>query len=175
MRKSGTAEPHRVLFLCTHNSARSQIAEALLSRKGRGRFHVASAGTEPAAEIHPLALRALSRAGIQWETRRPKSVDEVLEGRSWDLVITVCEKARETCPQLPGYPVPAYWGIPDPADMEGDEEIRDAAFWDTLSMLGRRIDLLCALPDEKLRGLASRTGMSDMGAEESAAATERVR
>lgn len=158
------SEPIRVLFLCTHNSARSQIAEALLERKRGGRFEVASAGTEPATALHPLALRALKRAGIDWSDRTPKDVDSVL-GSEWDLVITVCDRARESCPRIPGQPVIADWGIPDPAEAEGTEGERESVFWESLTMLSRRIDLLCALPDEKLQRLALKGSMDALGAE----------
>ena len=154
--------PIRVLFLCTHNSARSQIAEALLSRKRQGRFEVASAGTEPGEAVHPLALDALARAGIDWSGARPKGLEAVLDGTVWDLVITVCDRAREACPRLPGRPVTVHWGMPDPAAEEGGEETRKAAFWDVLTFLGRRVDLLCALPDHKLRGMSLRLAMQQI-------------
>ena len=158
---SDTTSPLRVLFLCTHNSARSQIAEALLQRRGQGRFRPASAGSDPASGVHPLALRALWRTGIDWSGHSPKSFDAVLrDGQSWDLVITVCDKAREACPSLSGRPVAAHWGILDPTAVVGTDEVRDAAFWDALTFLSRRIDLLCALPDEKVRGLALRTSLA---------------
>jgi protein-tyrosine-phosphatase len=165
-------EPLRVLFLCTQNSARSQIAEALLRRKGAGRFHVTSAGTEPASAVHPLTMAVLLRAGIDWEGRRPRSIEAVMGGEAWDLVITVCDRARETCPRLPGQPVTAHWGIADPAAVSGSDAAADAAFWEALTFLSRRIDLLCALPDEKLRGLALESSISGLLAETDAA-TER--
>lgn len=157
-------EPVRVLFLCTHNAARSQMAEALLGRRGRGRFYVVSAGTEPAGVVHPLTLRVLLRAGIDWNGRRPKGLDVALNNQLWDLVITVCDQARESCPRLPGRPIRVHWSIPDPAQAQGDEEAREAAFWDALTMLGRRIDLLCALPHEKLRDFDLRATLREIGA-----------
>jgi arsenate reductase len=147
-------EPVRVLFLCTQNAARSQIAEALLSRRGRSRFVAASAGTEPAARIHPLTASTLRRAGIDWEQARPRSVGEVLDGPGWDMVITLCDRARETCPTLPAGTVTAHWSIPDPSVADSGEE-GTSAFWNVLTMISRRIDLLCALPDEKVRELSA--------------------
>jgi arsenate reductase (thioredoxin) len=145
----GTTRSLRVLFLCTANSARSQIAEALLTRKGKGRFVVASAGSEPAGEVNPLAVRVLREYGIDWSGKRPKGFD-VVQGDHWTLVITVCDRAKETCPTFPGHPVFAHWGIPDPADVIGPEEQRLRAFRETLQYLSRRIDLMLAIPLEKL-------------------------
>jgi arsenate reductase len=145
--------PYRVLFLCTGNSARSQIAEALLSRRGRGRFAAESAGSRPAAQVNPLAVEALREIGIGWSGRTPRGVDG-LETEHWDFVITVCDRAREACPIFPGQPVLAHWGMADPADVAGSEEHRLAAFRQAVILLGRRIDLFLALPVEKLEHLA---------------------
>lgn len=114
MLSEGLQYPVRVLFLCTGNSARSQIAEALLARKGGERFVVASAGTSPAAAIHPEALAALHARGIDWSAAKPKGLDHVVN-EPWDMVITLCDRAVESCPNLPNHPVTAHWGIPDPA------------------------------------------------------------
>jgi protein-tyrosine-phosphatase len=140
-------EALRVLFLCTGNSARSQIAEALLTRKAHGRFVVKSAGTEPAAAVNPGALEVLRDYGIEWDGH-PKHVDS-LRREKWDLVITVCDKAKESCPTMPGEPMFAHWGMPDPAAVE-DDEARRRAFRETIQFLSRRIDLLLALPIESL-------------------------
>lgn len=134
--------PVRVLFLCTGNSARSQIAEALLGRKGGDRFIVASAGAKPAAEVRAEAIAALAQIGIDWRDRKPKALDTIV-GRDWDLVITLCDRVRETCPRLPGRPVTAHWGVPDPASVEVHRKA--AAFLDTLNLLAWRIDLMLAL------------------------------
>ncbi|HET9293750.1 MAG TPA: arsenate reductase ArsC [Gemmatimonadales bacterium] len=144
--------PFRVLVLCTGNSARSQIAEALLNRKGRGRFLAESAGSKPAARVNPLAVQALREGGIDWAGHPPRGLDG-LETEPWDFVITVCDRAKEACPYFPGQPVLAHWGMPDPAEVEGDEARRLQAFRDTVATLGRRIDLLLALPIEKLERL----------------------
>lgn len=161
---SETNKPLRVLFLCTHNAARSQISEALLSRRGGDRFVVASAGADPASEVHAYAIEALLRAGINWSGRRPKGLDAVL-GERWDLVITVCDRAREVCPRFPGRPITAHWGIPDPAETRGDDTTRREAFWTTLVYLSRRIDLLVALPHEKLERMSLEHGVRAIGDE----------
>src|SRR5689334_20358046 len=118
-----TAPDHRlrVLFLCTGNSARSQMAEALLNWKGKGRFEAESAGSRPAPQVNPLAVETLQNHHIPWRGRSPRSV-EGLERKRWDLVITVCDRARESCPIFPGQPILAHWGMPDPAEVAGTRE-----------------------------------------------------
>ncbi|MGQ0714308.1 MAG: arsenate reductase ArsC [Gemmatimonadaceae bacterium] len=147
--RGGGRRPIRVLFLCTGNSARSQIAEALLARKGRDRFEVGSAGSRPADRVNPLAVRALREYGIDWSGKAPKG-SEAVSDRQWDLIITVCDRAREACPTFAGRPVFAHWSVPDPADVVGTEEDRLHAFRDTVTYLGRRIDLMLCLPIERL-------------------------
>jgi arsenate reductase len=147
------AGPIRVLFLCTGNSARSQIAEALLQQKGKGRFLVGSAGSHPAARVNPFAVEILAEAGIDWSGRIPKRADDVA-GTDWAFVITVCDRARESCPIFPGHPIFAHWGMPDPAEVEGSDDEKRRAFRDTFVVLGRRIDLLLALPMESLERMA---------------------
>ena len=147
-----THPPFRVLVLCTGNSARSQIAEALLNRKGKGRFLAESAGSKPAPRVNPLAVQALREGGIDWAGHPPRGLDG-LETEPWDFVITVCDRAKVSCPIFPGQPVLAHWGMPDPAEVEGDEARKLQAFRDTVATLGRRIDLLLALPVEKLERL----------------------
>lgn len=156
MRKSLAGEnPQglRVLFLCTGNSARSQMAEALLNRKAGGRYVAESAGSEPAARVNPYAVEVLRDAGIEWRGHPPRGLDG-LELEPWDLVITVCDHARESCPLFPGGPVVAHWGMPDPAAVEGDAASRRAAFVDAFWLISRRVDLLLALPVEKLERMA---------------------
>jgi arsenate reductase (thioredoxin) len=128
----------RLLFVCTGNSARSQMAEAILNAKGKGRIEARSAGSQPAAQVHPSAIATLREFQIPWSGHAPRSV-EGLEREHWDFVITVCDRAKESCPIFPGHPTLAHWSIPDPADVGGDFR---AAFLD----LSRRIDLLLALP-----------------------------
>ena len=149
----GQLHQYRVLVLCTGNSARSQIAEALLAERGAGRFVVASAGSRPAAQVNPYAVRVLAERGIAGEGRVPKPI-EGLEGEPWDFVITVCDRAREACPIFPRRPVFAHWGMPDPAEVGGTDEEKLRAFRDTLIALERRIALFLELPLEKLDRLA---------------------
>ena len=146
--------PVRVLFLCTGNSARSQMAEALLNRKGEGRFHAESAGSRPAARVNPNAIRALADIGITWDGRAPRGIDG-LEDEHWDLVITVCDNAREACPVFPGQPTFAHWGMDDPAEVEGSDEDVQRAFEAARDLLARRIDLLLSVPPERLASVGS--------------------
>ena len=135
----------RLLFLCTGNSARSQMAEAILNAKGQGRIVAASAGSRPAERVNPYALATLREFNISWAGHEPRSIDG-LEREQWDFVITVCDRAKEACPIFPGRPTLAHWSIPDPAEVEGDDAAKRAAFRDAFLELRRRIDLLLALP-----------------------------
>jgi len=146
-------EPFRVLVLCTGNSARSQIAETLFNRLGAGRIHAESAGSRPAPRVNPLAIETLQEHGFPWTGHPPRGM-EGLEREPWDFVITVCDKAKEACPIFPGRPVMAHWGMPDPADVVGDEAARRAAFRDALLVIRRRVELMLALPLEKLERMA---------------------
>jgi arsenate reductase len=148
----GSPREFRLLFLCTGNSARSQMAEAILNWKGAGRFLAESAGSCPAGRVNPLAIETLRGHGLAWSGHSPRSVDG-LEREPWDFVITVCDRAKESCPIFPGQPVLAHWGMSDPADIEGDETAKRAAFRDAFLLIARRIDLLLALPIEKLERL----------------------
>ena len=152
-----------MLFLCTGNSARSQIAEALLNRKGGGRCAAESAGSRPAARVNPHALAVLEASGITWGGRPPRGIDGVAHG-SWDLVITVCDQAKESCPILPGQPVAVHWGMPDPAEVQGDESAVRRAFERAFDLLSRRSDLLLALPVEKLDRLTLEQRINEIGA-----------
>lgn len=135
---TGVAErPIRVLFVCTGNSARSILAEALLRARGGPDFEVHSAGTEPKG-IHPLTLRVLEEARIPTDGLRSKSVDDYL-GQHFDCVITVCDRARQVCPVFPGVHASLHWGYEDPAAVDGPEEVRLAAFRATLTAMGERI------------------------------------
>jgi arsenate reductase (thioredoxin) len=153
---------YRVLFLCTGNSARSQIAEAVLNRKGRGRFLAESAGSSPAAMVNPNALQALQEAGIEWRGHPPRGLTG-LDRQRWEFVITVCDRAREACPVFPGQPILAHWGMPDPAAVEGDEATKRAAFVEALTLISRRIDLLLALPVEKFDRLVLEAKVKAIG------------
>ena len=131
-----TDRPIRVLFVCTGNSARSQIAEALLRRIGGAEFDVASAGTEPRG-VNPYAVRVLAESGIDWSAARSKSVNEFLD-EPFEYVVTVCDRAREACPVFPGRYNALHWSLDDPAAVEGTEEERLRAFRRTsLELVGR--------------------------------------
>lgn len=135
------ARPLSILVLCTANSARSQLAEALLQHGGGDLVRAASAGTAPGPGPHPAAVAELARRGIGWDGRRSKSVEAVGDG--WDLVITVCDGARESCPVLPGHAT-VHWGLPDPALTSPGEQ--SAAFRAAADALQERIEALLALP-----------------------------
>jgi len=160
------SRPLRVLILCTGNSARSQMAEAVLNQKGRGRFVAESAGSQPAAQVNPFAIEALRDAGIDWRGRRPRGIDDLVTG-NWDIVITVCDNAREACPVFPGQPALAHWGMEDPAAVQGDDEVKRRAFRDALQLISRRIDLMLALPINKLERLALQERLRAIGAQQS--------
>jgi len=151
--------PVNVLFLCTHNSARSILAEATLTHIGGGRFKGWSAGSSPREnqQPNPLAIRALRDAGIPVEGMRSKSWDEFAApgAPQMDLVITVCDNAAgEQCPYWPGHPATAHWGYPDPSEVEGSEDVRLEAFRKTLAAIRHRLQLLVDLPADKLDQLA---------------------
>jgi arsenate reductase (thioredoxin) len=120
------ADPIRVLFVCTHNSARSQIAEALLKRYGGDDFEVYSAGTE-VTRVNPFALQVLAELGIDWTAATSKSITEFLD-QQFDYVVTVCDRARETCPVFPGSTNTLHWGLDDPSEVEGTDNEKLAAF-----------------------------------------------
>ena len=162
--------PRTVLFLCTGNSARSILAEALLNHMGDGRYRAFSAGSQPKGEPHPMALEVLRSHGLPAEGFRSKSWHEFSgpEAPPIDLIVTVCDNAAgETCPVWPGRPVAAHWGIEDPAAVEGEGQ-RDA-FETALRYLRNRIALLLALPDERIDELALRAIGRSEGASEGAA------
>ena len=140
-----------VLFLCTGNSARSILGEAILGHDGAGRFRTFSAGSNPTGTVNPWAIRTLEAFGYPADGYRSKSWSEFAEGPEFDLIFTVCDSAAaESCPVWPGRPVSAHWGIPDPAAVEGSDAVKTAAFKDAFGQLKRRIELLLALPDESL-------------------------
>jgi len=152
----------RVLFLCTGNSARSQMAEALLNAKGKGRFQAESAGSQPAAHVNRYAIETLQAHDIPWAGHPPRSLAG-LEREPWDCVITVCDRAKQSCPIFPGQPLLAHWGMSDPAEVVGDEARKRAAFRDAFLLLNRRIDLLPALPLDKLERRAAQVEITDIG------------
>jgi thioredoxin type arsenate reductase len=131
------AAPIRVLFVCTGNSARSQLAEALLGRLGGAAFEAHSAGTQPNG-VNPHTVRVLAEAGIDWTTARSKSVDEFL-GQPFDYVITVCDRARQACPVFPGGGTRLHWDLADPAEVVGTDAQKLSAFRRTRAQLERRL------------------------------------
>lgn len=139
--------PLNVLFLCTGNSARSIMAEALLNQIGRGRFRAYSAGSQPKGQVHPETLRLLTRLGHDTSALRSKSWDEFAgqDGPEFDYIITVCNNAAgEACPIIPGKPAKAHWDIPDPAAVRGDQQDVEQAFRAAYGMLADRIETLAA-------------------------------
>jgi arsenate reductase len=144
-------DPIRVLFVCTGNSARSQMAEALLGKIGGDRFEASSAGTRPAG-VNPYTIRVLDEHGIDWSAARSTSVLEDL-GRPFDVVITVCDSARQTCPVFPGVHRRLHWDLEDPAEVIGDEATTLAAFRKTYAELEA---LIRPFVDEPSTGSASR-------------------
>ena len=164
-------EQYNVLFLCTGNSARSIIAEAILNRAGRGRFKAFSAGSQPKGKINPRTLDLLRKFNYDVSTLRSKSWTEFAKPGAPDLdfVFTVCEHgAGESCPLWPGQPITAHWGIPDPVAASGTEAEIALAFKDAYRMLNRRIDLFLALPIEKLDRLVLTTRLREIGRSEGA-------
>jgi arsenate reductase (thioredoxin) len=157
-----TDRPFRVLFVCTGNSARSQIAQTLLDRKGRGRFIAESAGSQPAERVNPMAISAMERHGYFWTGHPPQGLDAVI-GQPWDFVITVCDRAKESCPIFPQQPVLAHWGMPDPAEATGTDSEQQRAFDDALLLISRRLDLFLALPMDKLEKLALEKQVNEIG------------
>ena len=156
-----------VLFLCTHNSARSILAEALLNDIGQGRFKAFSAGSSPREnqQPNPLGLEVLHSAGIVTAGLRSKSWDEFgrPDAPHMDLVITVCDNAAgEVCPYWPGQPATAHWGYPDPSAVEGDDAARREAFRLTLHALRKRLELLANLPTQKLEKTMLQTSARDL-------------
>jgi arsenate reductase (thioredoxin) len=155
-----------VLFLCTGNSARSILGEAILNHDGAGRFRAFSAGSNPTGTVNPWAIHTLETLGYPSKGYHSKSWSEFAEGPEFDLIFTVCDSAAaETCPVWPGRPNSAHWGIPDPAAVEGSDAVKAAAFLDAFRMLKRRIDLLLALPVESLEKLTLREKLQAIGRE----------
>ena len=164
-------EQYNVLFLCTGNSARSIIAEAILNRAGRGRFKAFSAGSQPKGKINPRTLDLLRKFNYDVSTMRSKSWTEFAKPGAPDLdfVFTVCDNAAgESCPLWPGQPITAHWGIPDPVAASGTQAEIALAFKDAYRMLNRRIDLFLALPIEKLDRLVLTTRLREIGRSEGA-------
>lgn len=162
---------YNVLFLCTGNSARSIMAESVLARDGAGRFRAYSAGSRPMGEVHPLALKVLSRSEYPVVGLRSKSWDEfaAADAPVMDMVITVCDNAAgESCPLWPGHPATAHWGIEDPTAVSGSEEECEAAFITAFRYLKNRVSLLLSLPMGSLDKLSLGTSLRMIGGAEGA-------
>jgi arsenate reductase len=157
---------YNVLFLCTGNSARSILAEAILNNRGKGRFKAFSAGSHPKGAVHPLALALLERKGFPTEGLRSKAWDEFAQpaAPTLDFIFTVCDNAAgEVCPVWPGHPMTAHWGQPDPAAVEGTDLERTNAFRDAYTMLERRIEMFVSLPMASLDQLALGKKVREIG------------
>lgn len=161
-----------ILVLCTGNSARSILGEALIAHKGAGRVRAYSAGSQPKGVPHPGALRLLAREGYDVAGFRSKSWDEFAapDAPHIDIAITVCGNAAgETCPLFTGAPVRAHWGLPDPADVTGDEAAVDAAFVETYRLIDMRVRAMLALPLETMAAAERRAALNAIGQMEGAA------
>ena len=159
-------EPYHVLFLCTGNSARSILAEAILNREGQGRFIAHSAGSRPTGAPNPFALALLQREGFDTGFARSKSWDEFAtpDAPKLDFVFTVCDSAAaEECPYWPGQPMSAHWGLPDPAAAEGSDAQKALAFADTYRAMRRRLQAFCALPLATIDALSLQSSLRDIG------------
>ena len=155
-----------VLFLCTGNSARSIMAEALLNAMGRGRFKAWSAGSHPKGEVHPFALELIEKNRLPVGALRSKSWDEFAKpgAPQIDFVFTVCDNAAgEVCPVWPGQPMTAHWGIPDPAAETGPEKARRKAFFTAYGQLANRLSILVNLPLDSLDRLALQKKLDEIG------------
>ena len=161
-----TASTYNVLFICTGNSARSIMAEAILNQVGAGRFRAWSAGSHPAGAVNPHAIDLLERNRFKTTGLRSKNWDEfaTADAPHMDFVLTVCDKAAgEVCPVWPGQPMSAHWGVEDPAAVKGSNEVIQRAFNDCFIVMNRRIALLTVLPIEKLNKLALKKELADIG------------
>jgi len=159
---------YNVLFLCTGNSARSILAEAILRHRGAANFRGFSAGSHPTGRVNPAALRQLEKAGMSTAGFRSKSWDEFAQpdAPKIDFVFTVCDNAaNEVCPIWPGQPLTAHWGVPDPAAVKGSQEQIDSAFRQAFLTLDRRISLFLSLPLSSLESLAIKKEIDRIGHE----------
>ena len=160
---------YNVLFLCTGNSARSILGEAVMNKLGAGRFRAYSAGSQPRGEVHPMSLSVLSSFGFPTDGLRSKNWSEFTSpgAPEFDFIFTVCDNAAgETCPVWPGKPLTAHWGLEDPAAVEGDGQRQ--AFIDALTYLRTRIELFLMLPHNSLDELAMRQKLKAIGKSEGA-------
>jgi arsenate reductase len=158
---------YNILFLCTGNSARSIMAEAIMNQKGAPSFTAYSAGSHPSGRVHPGALRQLKIAQMPTDSARSKSWGEFTRAGApqLDFVITLCDAANEACPIWPGQPMTAHWGVPDPAAVIGLPSVVERAFRDAFAVLERRISLFLCLPLPRLDRLAIKNEMERIGLE----------
>ena len=157
---------YNILFLCTGNSARSVMAEALMNRLSQNRFRAYSAGSHPAGQVNPSTLELLIRKGFATEGLRSKNWDEFAQpgAPAMDFVVTVCDRAAgEVCPVWPGQPMTAHWGFEDPAAALGNDEARRKVFEKVFIEIARRVELMLALPVEKLDRLALERQVREIG------------
>jgi arsenate reductase len=154
----------KVLFLCTGNSARSIMAEAILNKLGAGRFRAYSAGSQPQGNVHPQTLELLQGMGYDTSTLRSKSWDEFADAPQFDFIFTVCDNAAaEACPVWPGHPMTAHWGVPDPAEVNGTPALVAHAFNDAYRMLHQRIATFTSLPLHSLDQLILQKKLTEIG------------
>jgi arsenate reductase len=168
-----TERIYNVLFLCTANSARSILAEAILNKEGRGKFRAYSAGSQPKGTVNPVALKLLQRLGYDTAALRSKSWHDFVKpgAPEFDFIFTVCDDAAgEACPVWPGKPATAHWGIPDPARVDGTDAEIATAFHDAFRMLSRRIAVFTALPFASLDDIALQSKLRGIGQIEGASA-----
>jgi arsenate reductase len=159
---------YNALFLCTGNSARSILAEAMLNHLGKGRFRGYSAGSHPAGKVNPFAIELLEAADLPTEGLRSKAWDEFAKPGAprMDFILTVCDNAAgEVCPVWPGKPMTAHWGVADPAAVQGADDEKRAAFRDAAAILRRRIELLVSLPLATLERLSIESRLRELGKE----------
>lgn len=169
--------PLNVLFLCTHNSARSIIAECVMNRLGQGKFKGYSAGSQPRGQVHSYALELLQKLNYDTAKLRSKSWEEFAApgAPQLDFVFTVCDNAaNEVCPVWPGQPMSAHWGLPDPSTAEGNESERHYAFADTHRMLHQRISIFTSLPLGSLDALSLQKRLDDIGRSTAKAGIEKT-
>ncbi|MGR4870994.1 arsenate reductase ArsC [Variovorax sp. LARHSF232] len=160
------SKTYNVLFICTGNSARSILAEALLNEMGGGRFRAYSAGSDPKGQVNPFAIKELQSMHISFDGLRSKSWEEFArpDAPQMDFIFTVCDDAAgEVCPLWPGQPVSAHWGMPDPAAVGGSDEDKRKAFRETAVTIRRRLELMLALPLDRLEKLAVHGEMQHIG------------
>ena len=169
--------PYNVLFLCTGNSARSIIGEAIINRVGAGKFKGYSAGSMPKGQVHPMTIALLSKLNYDTSTMRSKSWEEftALGAPELDFVFTVCDNAaNEVCPYWPGQPMTAHWGVPDPVEVQGTDVEKTLAFADTYRMLNNRISIFPSLPLSSLDELSLQQQLDGIGRSKNVTSPERA-